>query len=179
MSKHILAVDMIPTKNAEIFHLFDASEYSVALKVDCATLEITIPGYKDARMLTVEKHFNTAFNAKTLALIPLKSIDLVNLPDGIYHVKYSVSPNTLVYVEYDFMRTVLLDQKIEDLRCNIKLRACSPSEDTLEIIKLIDEIDSYKLGAIANVESCGELGIGIELLIYANQLLDKITNKYC
>lgn len=177
MSKHILGVDVIPTNNVNILHLFDTSVYAENLGKTCLYLEIALPGFKEIRLVEPNPNFNLSLNAITLSLISETSDYLTPLPDGVYHIRYSVSPNDKVWVELDHLRTTCFDQQMFEQRCNIKLNACSPGEDILEQLKELQEIDNYLKAAIAKVEYCEEIDRGVELFNYARKLLDRYINQ--
>jgi hypothetical protein len=176
MSKHILGVDVIPTNNVNILHLFDTSVYAEGLGKTCLYLEITLPGFKEVRLVEPNPNFNLSLNAITLSLIPQDADYLSPLPDGVYHIRYSVAPNDKVWVELDHLRTTSFDQQMFEQRCDIKLNACSPMEEVTEQLKQLQEVDNYLKAAIAKVEICDEVSKGIELFTYAKRLLDRQTN---
>lgn len=176
MAKHILGVDIIPTNNVNILHLFDTSVYAEGLGKTCIHLEITLPGFKEVRLIEPNPNFNLPLNAITMALIPETADYLIPLPDGLYHIRYSLSPNDQVWVELDHLRTVAFDQEMFEQRCMIKLNACSPGEDVVKQLKDLQEVENYLKAAIAKVEYCGELDRGMELFNYAKRLFDRQTN---
>lgn len=179
MARHILGVEVIPTVNDSILHLFDSSVYSESLGVTCNRLEISVPGFRTPRLLEPLKLFNLAINGIVLDLISPETDVLPPLPDGVYHIKYSVSPNEEVYVEFDHLRTTAFDRQILKARCELNMGSCSPSEDIREDLKTLREIDDYVKAAVASVEVCEEeVEKGLGLFIYAKKLLDRYS-KHC
>lgn len=175
--KHILGVDVIPTNNEQILHLFDTSVYAEGLGVTCKRLEVNIPGFKKAKLIEPDSHFNLALNGVDLGIIDPETTELPALPDGFYHIKYSVSPNELVFVEFDYLRTVSFNKELFKLRCGLQMGSCIPSESIHKKLKLFGEIEDYLKAAIASVEYCDDVDRGLELFIYAKKLLDR--SSYC
>lgn len=171
MSRHILGVDIIATANEEIFHLFDTSAYAQGLGVTCPRLEISIPGYKKIRVLEPAPYFNLALNGITLDLISAQTDTLPALPDGIYHLKYSVSPNEYVVTELDYLRTTSFDGRLNDARCSIGLGPCAPDQDAQSNLDQLQEITHYMNAAKAAVMNCFDNDKGMALYTYAVKLL--------
>lgn len=179
MARHILGVDVIPTNNDQILHLFDTSAYAGQLEITCPRLEIYVPGFKTPRLLEPIAYFNLAINAITLDLVSPDSSLLPALPDGIYHIKYSISPNDLVDVEFDYLRTTIFEKELFRLRCALDIDQCTPSSETGSKLKLIQEMDEYLKAAVAAVEHCDDVEQGLTLFIYAKKLYERYTHQYC
>lgn len=174
MGRHILGVDVIPTVNDQILHLFDTSAYTDGLTVTCPRLEISIPGFRTPRLLEPVQNFNLTLNGILLDLISPETDFLPPLPDGVYHIKYSISPNDKVYVEFDHLRTVNFEKRLFQQRCELNMSTCSPTEEIHENLKKLREIDDYLKAAVASVEICEEdPEKGIALFIYTKKLFDR------
>lgn len=174
MSRHILSVDVIPTNNPQILHLFDTSAYVAALGVGCGRLEITLPGFKYARLIESVANFNVSINAIDLDIVDVQCDVLPNLPDGVYHIKYSISPNDHVFIEFDFLRTTSFEIEIFYARCALDLTSATASEDTKTKLLSLRTIEDYLKAAIASVNICAEDPTkGMTLFLYAKKLLDR------
>lgn len=178
MRRHILDVDIIPTNNEAVLHLFDTSVYDDNLTVTCARLEISIPGFKYTRLIEPAQNFNLAINAIDLELVDEGVEFLPPLPDGIYHIVYSISPNNEVYIEFDHLRSTMFERRLMIERCRLNLDDGGASEDIVEKLKIINEIENYLKAAIASVTVCEDSEKGLALFIYANQLLTRYS-KTC
>jgi hypothetical protein len=101
-SKHQLSLEVLDVKNIGTFKITDTSVYSERLGVGNETLEVTVPGFNDAVMFEVTNAFDLVLTACDLQLQVSDCGEVLSdLPDGVYHIKYSVSPNSKVFVEYE------------------------------------------------------------------------------
>lgn len=175
-----LLLDVLDTKSIKTFRVADASWYNKKIKVECPTLEITPPGVTDAVIFTTKKGFSTVFNSSNLKLKRARVYsDLQPLPDGIYHIKYSIKPNEEAWVEYDYMRIDSIMHCYFEEVCKLKLQACEPSKETKSKLKDLREIKTYIDASKIEVESCGNRKRGVELYDYANKLLGKFKSGKC
>jgi hypothetical protein len=99
------------------------------------------------------------------------------LPDGIYVISYSVSPNSSVFTEYNHLRVTQTMNRYFNLLAELELGACEPDADLKEKLKELRLIRSFIEAAKAKVEYAHQPEEGIELLIYAKKRLDKITSQ--
>lgn len=174
MSRHILSVDVIPTNNPQIIHLFDTSAYVDALNTTCGRLEITLPGFRYPRLVELSKWFNLSLNAIDLEIIDVQCGQLPELPDGVYGIKYSISPNEYVFVEFNFLRTTSFEIDLFKARCALDMTAATATEDTKQKLLRIREIEDYLKSAVASVNICKEDPTkGMTLFLYAKKLLDR------
>jgi len=149
-SKHILSLEIPTVSNCDLLCIKDTSQYSSELAVDCEELLITLPGFSVPVLIDVDKSFDMCLTACTLSLQKENCGTVQDkIPDGIYIIKYSVSPNSKVYVEYNSEKQALLAE--------------------MSYIKTI--IDA----AIANVEYCQSSAHGMQLYNYAKTRLNKIS----
>ena len=118
-NKHILSLEVPEVSNCEIFRVKDTSQYTEDLHVDCPELLITPPGFNAPKLIKVTPGFDLSINACTLGIQTegcleptddgtISSTGRSTIPDGIYIVRYSVSPNDRVYVEYNVLRTTTI-----------------------------------------------------------------------
>ena len=114
--KHILSLEIPTVSNCNLLCIKDTSQYSSEIAVDCEELLITLPGFTVPVLLKVTKGFDMCLTACALAIQNLNCGTIQQeIPDGIYIVRYSVSPNSKVYVEYNHLRITKLI-----LRFNLK-----------------------------------------------------------
>jgi len=178
---HQLSLEIPCSNNPRVFRVVDTSRYASELPVKCPLLQITPPGFRDPTNLdTIQPEFNLVLNACTLGI---QSVDCESntaiLPDGIYHIRYSVSPNESVFVEYYHLRTTQLINKYNQVLCNLELAACEPAPDVKDQLEELRLIKSFIDAAKVKVEDCHELQLGMELLVYANKRLMKLIGGDC
>jgi len=158
----------------------DISSYASDLPVDCATLSIVSPGFNKPRDIEVLKGFNLPLNACTLGLQSTGCQQNTHpLPDGIYTIRYSVSPNDKSFVEYQHLRITQTNNRYYNLLCELEMGACEPDADIKDRLEELMLIKGFIDAAKAKVEYCHEPEKGMELLAYAKKRLDRITNQLC
>ena len=179
-AKHILSLESFFVSNPEIFHLKDTSQYADNLNIDCPELLITVPGYNTPALIEVKPGFDLSINACSLNIQTADcSSTRIDIPDGIYIVRYSVAPNDKVYVVYNMLRTTSLMMMYYDKMCSIDVSPCEPSSEKKELMDervfIITLIDAAK----SKVEYCGSPHQGMELFDFAKRKLEKITCVTC
>jgi len=159
--RHILSLEIPTVSNCNLLCIKDTSQYSKDLAVDCEELLITLPGYSVPVLIKVDKDFDMCLTACTLAL---QTTDCgskqENIPDGIYIIRYSVSPNSKVYVEYNHLRVTQLLGQYYEVLCDL---------DVMSYIKTM--IDA----AVSNAEYCQSTTQAMQIYNYAKARLNKIT----
>ena len=174
--KHQLSLEVPDTNNCSVFRVLDTSIYDPHVPVTCNKLEITSPGFNEPVAIDVISGFNLILNGCTLG-IQSAGCGTVSerLPDGIYTIRYSVSPNDKVFVEYHYLRVCMITNKYYNELCKVELAACEPEPDVKDQLAELRLIKSYIDAAKAKVEQCNDLQEGMELLMYAQSRLQ----KYC
>lgn len=170
-----LNVDYLDSNNPKTFRLIDESQYNPKINVTSPTLEVTPPGFSYPTVFTVKPQFSMVLNSSILGILKVKSYSLLaDLPDGTYGIKYSINPNTELFVEYDYFRTVKLRTKFSRIVCGLldKKRDYTVREFE-EIKKEILWIDQLLDASKYKVEICEEPEKGISLYNEASSLLDK------
>ena len=103
--KHILSLEVPSVANCEILSIRDTSQYTELLPVDCSELLITVPGFNSPALIQVDKNFDLNLAACDLGVQTVNcGTEQAALPDGVYIIRYSVSPNAEVFVEYNHLR---------------------------------------------------------------------------
>jgi len=174
--KHQLSLEVPDTNNCSVFRVLDTSIYDPHVPVTCNKLEITSPGFNEPVAIDVISGFNLILNGCTLG-IQSAGCGTVSerLPDGIYTIRYSVSPNDKVFVQYHYLRVCMITNKYYNELCKVELAACEPEPDVKDQLAELRLIKSYIDAAKAKVEQCNDLQEGMELLMYAQSRLQ----KYC
>ena len=181
MGQHILSLGFPETVNEGILLVDDTSTYDNILPVTCPNLQIMTPGFvTPASIDPLTKGFRLIFNSCTLGVSTTGSCSksLPCLQDGIYNIRYSVSPNDKVYVEYLMLRNVKAMNRYYTMLCQLDLKCCLPDKETQYMLQQLDIIRNYIVSAKVTVESCAhDPEAGINLLRYANALMDKMSRR--
>ena len=107
-----------------ILRIEDTSIYEPLLPYICPTVQVLVPGYKDC------VSFNDTTDPEVVKgfIFNLSACDLEvqtsncttqfdTIPDGIYVIKYALSPFDKMYVEYNHLRVTALRKKLKDEWC--------------------------------------------------------------
>jgi hypothetical protein len=161
-----------------VLRLVDISHYltNSGVPPTCPQLLITTPGFNKAVSIAgVQPGFIYNLTACDLGLQTTRcGEDYYDLPDGIYILKYSVSPNEYVYVEYNHLRITKALNIINEILCDLDLGACAPPQQVEARLRELNLIRMYLLAAVASVEDCREPKRGMELYNFALRLLNKM-----
>ena len=93
----------------------------------------------------------------------------------LYIIRYSVSPNAKVFVEYNHLRVTLLLTEYYQVLCDIDVQACQPNSEKQDVLSEMSFIKTMIDAAVANVEYCQASAQGMQLYRYAKQRLNKIS----
>jgi len=174
--RHILSLEIPTVSNCNLLCIKDTSQYSKDLAVDCEELLITMPGYSVPVLIKVDKDFDMCLTACTLALQTTDcGTKQENIPDGIYVVRYSVSPNSKVYVEYNHLRVTKLLGQYYEVLCDLDVQPCQPDSEKSELLAEMSYIKTMIDAAVSNVEYCQSAAQGMQIYNYAKERLNKIT----
>lgn len=186
MANHVLSLEVPQVMNECILKLLDTSVYQTtnpAIPVVCPTLNITVPGFGYSNQLDATNFYTDGFATITACDLQLQTNDCgtqyYNLPDGIYIIKYSVSPNDQVYVEYNHMRVTHALNKYYKILCDIDVAACDPPFKVKQRLEELRLIFMYLQAAKSKVEFCHEPQKGMSLYNYALKLLNKMECTNC
>lgn len=174
-AKHRLSLEIPETSNPKLFRVIDTSSYANDLAVECPTLQVLSPGFNVPVDITAIPGFNYILNSCTLGTQLVGCEDYnADLADGIYVIRYSVSPNTSVFVEYNYLRVTqalnLYYKKLGEL----DVKACEPDQEIKKVLTEMRLIKSMIDAAKAKVEFCHNPKQGYELFVYALKRLEKV-----
>lgn len=183
MANHVLSLEVPDTMNLCILRIVDTSIYNPLSPVKCPVLQVSLPGF----------NYSVAFDDTKIDpgfILNLTACDLeiqhsqcgekyVDLPDGIYKIKYSVSPNDIVYVEYNHLRITAALTIYQSLMCDLDIAACDPPADKKDKLNKLRMIRSFLDAAKAKVEFCHQPDKGMALYNYALKLLNNLSCKTC
>ena len=191
--KHILSLD-IPSgdcsSNCELFPIIDTSQYDSNLGVSCPEILITAPGYTSPKLIETTILKNSAgiwegFGRLNLSACALGlqttscSSTRTSINDGIYIIRYSVSPNDIAYVEYNHLRTTEILTTYYKKLCELDVTPCEPSSTFKDLMGEMKYIRTLIDAAKAKVEFCQSPNEGMELYNFAKAKLKKITCSVC
>lgn len=186
MANHVLSLEVPFVMNSCILKIFDTSVYVNPIPITCPTLNITVPGFSYSNQIegTVMTDFvNSGHITLTACDLQLQTVDCgsqyADLPDGIYIIKYSVSPNDQVYVEYNHMRISQAMNKYYKILCDVDVNACDAPAKIKERLAELHLIKMYLDAAVSKVEFCQEPQKGMSLYNYALRLLNKMNCTNC
>ena len=178
--KHQLSLEVPETNNCTILRVIDTSVYDEHVPVTCGLLEITAPGFNEPVRIDVEPEFSLIITACDLGLQTMGCGEtLQTLPDGVYDIKYSVSPNDKVFVEYHYLRICQINAIYFNELCKLELAACEPEPDVKDALAELRMIRNFIDAAKAKVEYCDDVEQGMELYKYAKCRLDKFRGQAC
>ena len=173
--KHILSLEIPTVSNCNLLCIKDTSQYSSELAVDCEELLITLPGFTVPVLLKMTKGFDLCLTACSLAIQNINCGTIQQeIPDGVYVIRYSVSPNSKVYVEYNHLRVTRLLTKYYEVLCDLNIQACQPESYKQDLLNQMGNIKIMIDAAVANVEYCQSPTQGMQLYNYAKDGLNKI-----
>jgi hypothetical protein len=170
-----LDILVFPTYDINVLGVLDASTYPTAPpSVTNPTLEINVPGFG-----SVFKPFNVnslnLFTSSNLGLSPVG----VNqpLPDGIYHLKYTVEPAYENFVEKSIIRVDKLQEKFDSAFMKLDMMECDRAIKTQSKVDL-NTIYFFIQGAIAAANNCAT-NEAMKLYNQADKMLDNFMKNNC
>ena len=166
--------------NTCILSIFDTSVYTDLIPVSCPTLQITVPGFSYSTEITVLSNFNQVITACDLNLQTQNcGTTYTDIPDGIYIIKYSVSPNDIVFVEYNHLRITKALNRYNKILCRVDVADCDTPFKIKQKLEALRIIRMYLDAAKSKVEICHEPQKGMSLYNYALKLLNKMDCVNC
>jgi hypothetical protein len=183
MAQHVLSLEAPDTMNLCQLRLVDTSIYNTDVAVKCPILEVTLPGFTSPVQFGEDKVSPGFILNLTACDLEVQTsgcgTEFSSLADGIYIIKWSVSPNDKVYVEYNHLRITKALKTYESILCDLDIGACDPDAILEKKLKDLHQIKMYLEAAKAKVETCHEPNQGMALYNYAVSRLDKFECKTC
>lgn len=177
MAGHILLLSEGKSANEGVLLLNDISIYAPTIPVLCPTLEILPPGYRTPAVLTITPGAHLVLNACSVGILPTTGCAdcAPDLPDGIWHLRYSVSPNNEVYVEYNLLRIVEAWNRLNEILCHMNLQCQLPDKELEYTVYQCAIIREYLIAAKTMVEDQHDNEGGINVYRYAYSLIEKMS----
>jgi hypothetical protein len=153
----------------------DASTYPTdPPDVESPSIKITVPGFGD----TILPFDVNAFNLYTTANLGITEVGSEQpLPDGIYRLRYSVSPANVNYVEKTIMRTEKIQEKFNRAFLQLDLMECDGAIKTQSSVTL-NSINFFIQGSIAAGNNCAEYEAN-KLYTQADNMLNNFLKSNC
>ncbi len=183
MASHKLSLEIPDTSNESILKIFDQSVYTDLIAVTCPQLLITVPGFQYSAVIPEARlvaGFSLSLTACDLDIQTTNcDSEMLAIPDGLYAIKYQVSPHEYVFVEYNHLRITKAKNKVYELLCELDLGDCMPNSVKKEKLNQIKDIQQMLDAAKAKIEYCHESEKGMTIYNYAIKMLDKISCGRC
>lgn len=184
MANHVLSLEAPETLNDCILRIVDTSVYNEDVEIRCPILSVTLPGFNYSVEFTDAEGIVPGFSLNLTACdLEVQTVNCGSqfnpLPDGIYIIKYSVSPNQYVFVEYNHLRRTQALMMYNSALCSLDVGACMPDAELEKKLRDLQLIKMYLDTAKAAVEICHEPRRGMEIYNYAVNLLRKFECKTC
>lgn len=157
----------------------DTSIFLPDVEPDNFLVEVLSPTVNRWLTYHVSKGFHLVLNGASLKMQTAKtSKNLQSLPDGVYSIRLSVTPNFSTLVEFDHLRTRQLQERYDETLCKIYSEQCSVTkkefeEKKRELLSILMDIKA----AIAKVEVGHEKKEGLELYEKASKDLKRFSNE--
>jgi len=184
-AKHILSLEVLDVSNTKYLSIRDTSKYAKGLGTDCAELLITPPPAKGTTnkktsIIEVKPGFDLNITACAMNLQLMSCNEIrTDIPDGVYVIKYQLSPHNKTYVEYNHLRTTGLMKMYYEKLCKLELAACEPDSTRKKLMSEMNVIRMLIDGAKSKVKYCSQPDAGIELFNFAKKKLERIVCKQC
>lgn len=160
------------THDLKTLVIVDTSSYPTNFSVINPTIEITPPSFLQKNLVFHTNSFNI-FNSNTLEL-SCGTCERVDLPDGIWEIKYSVAPAYDNYVERTFLRVDILKASMEELFMHTEITECN-ADIKDEKLDAINQIEVYIEGAIAAANKCNNI-LAMKLYRVAERMIKNLKS---
>jgi hypothetical protein len=168
-----LNFDIIDTHDFKTLGIVDTSWYNPDITIETPTIEIQAPGYVySASPFFMVKALNV-YNSNGLGITKAScEEELVDLPDGLWKIKYSICPNDKLFIEKFFLKTDKIMCRYTQAFLSLDLNLPSDSEIEKSKRKKLSEIEFYITGAIAAANN-QNAKLAHDLYKKADKLLDQ------
>ena len=166
---------VVPTYNTLTMGIIDASTYpDNPPVVTSPTLEITPPGF-DVAVIPFEVD---DYNVITSSNLGITSVGVNQpLPDGVYHIKYSIAPANVNFVEKSIIRTDRIQEKFDEAFMKLDMMECDGAIKR-QSKENLSSIYFFIQGAIAAANNCALVEAN-KLYAQADRMLTNFMNNNC
>jgi len=178
---HKLSLEAPDTLNICQLRLIDTSVYDPNMLVKCPLLQVTAPGFSTSfYVANIAPEFMKNLTACDIGLQKVGCGTTLNpLSDGIYILKWSVSPNETVYVEYNHLRITAALIKVRKILCDLDISDCEPPIEVRKKQRELGDIMDDLYAAKVKVEDCEQPTKGMQIYNYCLERLNKFTCTTC
>lgn len=170
-----LDILVIPTYNTLLLGVADASTYPTdPPSVLDPTIEINVPNFGTVFLPFVPNELNV-FNSSNLGITSAGTND--PLPDGIYYLKYTVTPAYENFVEKSIMRVDRLQEKFDEAFMKLDMMECDRALKAQAKTELTT-ISFFINGAMAAANNCATVEAN-KLYLQADKLLTNFMRSNC
>jgi hypothetical protein len=135
---------------------------------------IEVPGFVPVQFNFVAGQVNT-YNSYSLGLSTINTVDsLIDLPDGLYMLTYSVSPNDQLFETKHYLRTCQIEYKFAQEFA----RTVNFCDIDSRFMRDLQRIEVLIEGAKANAKVCNPQK-AVDLYKKANELLQRLNSNCC
>lgn len=167
-----LNLDIIDTHDFKTLGILDTSWYNPDITIESPTIEIVPPGYTHAVSPFFMIRALNIFNSNGLGLTKAScEEELIDLPDGLWKIKYSICPNDKLFIERFFLKTDRIQCRFTQAFLNLDLSSLNTDIQKKKKANL-DDIELYINGAIA-ASNDQNAKLASDLYKKANKLLDR------
>mgnify|MGYP003619271391 FL=1 len=144
-----LNFNIVDTHDFKTLGVVDTSWYNPDITVETPTIEILPPGYTVAASPFFMIKALNVYNSNGLGITRAScEEDLVDLPDGLWKIKYSICPNDKLFIEKFFLKTDKIQCKYDQAFLSLDLANLSTEKEKRKRQDL-EEIEIFLQGAIA------------------------------
>jgi len=137
-------------------------------------LEINVPNFGIVNIPFVVNELNI-FSSANLGITPVGTNQ--PLPDGIYFLKYTVSPPHINFVEKSFMRVDRLQEKFDEAFMRLDMMECDRAIKMQAKVELTT-VSFFINGAIAAANNCAIVEAN-KLYLQADKMLNNFMRRNC
>jgi hypothetical protein len=170
-----LNILVVPTYSTLTLGIADASTYPAAPPISNPIIEIVVPGFDTVALPFVPNTLNI-FDSTDLGLTS-SGDDLLPLPDGIYYIKYSITPAFENFVDKSIIRVEQLQEKFDEAFLTLEMMECDLAIKTQQIVNLTS-INFFIQGAIAAANNCAT-DRSNKLYAQASKMLNNFMRNGC
>lgn len=167
---------ILDTHNTKTLGVGDISFYPQGIQIVNPSIQITPPSYPKVTLAYAAKNL-TIYNSNTLGITCSdEECAMVDLPDGVWKIKYTITPANERLVEKSFLRTEKIQQQWGIAFLSSEIKGC----DTRINQQQKDELDTiWDLiqGAIASANQCNDIS-AMNKYRLAESFLKKFTKNY-
>lgn len=172
----MLDFNIIDTYNSLTIGIADASTYDPIVPIANPSLEITPPGGFSKVTIPFTPMSINIINSNMAGITIACDYDgLYEMPDGIWVFKYSIKPNLTSFVSKYFMRTTLIECKLQSILLKNLLSEGDPIINATQLKSLLD-VQLMIEGSIAAANK-GDVQTANSIYKKASSVLENLNQK--